>query len=289
VSIRNFVPEIWSANLLTALRKTLIYAGPGVVNRDYEGEIQEAGDTVRVTTVGRPKIIDYVPGQTKLVPEALNTGQRTLVVDQSKAFAFEVDDVDARQAMGNFIPEATDEAGYGLADIMDQYVANLYTAVPDAQRLDPVLINNIDGTETDMRKVYDQILVPLKVRLDELNVPTRGRYVIVPPWVHGCLIRDGRFIENDKSADASALRNGQVGRAAGFDILSSNNTPTPEANQNVVQAGTSRAITWAEQINKTEAYRPESSFADAVKGLALYGAKLFRPDSVACAVAQRQA
>lgn len=290
MSIRNFVPEVWSNNLLVALRKTLIYAGPGIVNRDYEGEIANQGDTVRITSVGRPNIGRYVPGQTQIVPEALNTGQRTLTVDQANYWAFEVDDVDARQAAGTFMPEASDEAGFALADVMDQYVASHHTEIPQSQRVAPVSVRHGLDTASEQdfeyRRIYDEILVPLKVRLDELSVPTMGRYAILTPWMHGALIRDARFIENDKAADTSALRNGQVGRAAGFDILSSNNVP--EANGgHVVQAGTSAAITFAEQINKTEAFRPESSFADAIKGLALYGSKVVRPDSLVAATAVR--
>jgi hypothetical protein len=288
MSIRNFVPEVWNANLLVALRKTLIYAGPAVVNRDYEGDIAQQGDTVRVTSVGRPSIVNYVPGVTKLSPESLATGQRTLTVDQAKAFAFEVDDVDARQAAGTFMAEAADEAGFGLADIVDQYVAGLYTAIPSNQRLAEVgIVGGEAATETDIKKVYDSILVPLKVRLDELNVPMAGRYIVAPPWIHGCLIRDARFIEADKSGDAGALRTGEVGRAAGFTIFSSNNTPEPVPGTNVLQAGTNRGITFAEQINKTEAYRPQDSFSDAVKGLALYGAKVMRPDTLVMATARR--
>lgn len=287
MTIRNFVPEIWSAQLLTAMRKSLIYGGPGVVNRDYEGEIRQAGDTVRITSISRPSVGDYVPGNTSIVPQALNTGQRSLVVDQAKYWSFEVDDVDQAQAKGSFIPQASDEAGYALADVQDQYLASFWTSIPSSQILpgDSSSVDTITLTdeEAGYRKVYDKILVPLKVQLDELNVPANGRYVILPPWVHGFLIRDARFIEADKSADASALRNGQVGQAAGFAILSSNNTPNPETNVNVIQAGTDRAITWAEQVNKTEAFRPESSFSDAVKGLALYGGKLVRPDSIVAA------
>ena len=37
------------------------------------------------------------------------------------------------------------------------------------------------------------------------------------------------------------------------------------------------AATYAEQLNDTEAYRPESSFSDALKGLHLYGCKVTRP------------
>lgn len=280
MSVSSFVPEIWSASLLTALRKQLIYAGPAVVNRNYEGEIASAGDTVRITSIGRPTIGDYVPNVTTINPQNLQTGQRTLTIDQCKYWAFEVDDVDQRQAMGNFITESMSEAAYGLADVVDQYVAGFHTEIPSDNSLGDVSVDLTPTTQEGWGVVYDQILVPLKVRLDELNVPQEGRYAVLPAWVHGALLRDGRFIKANESADASALRQGFVGRAAGFDILMSNNTPSLSGNKSVVQAGTNAAITFADQINKTEAYRPESAFSDAVKGLSLYGAKVIRPDSL---------
>jgi N4-gp56 family major capsid protein len=289
MSTRNFVPEIWSARLLVALRKTLVYAAPDVVNRDWEGEISEAGDTVRITSVSRPAIGTYVPGQTTITPQKLATGQRTLVVDQAKYWAFEVDDVDARQHRTNIMPQGMSEAAHGLADVVDQYVAGLYTAAQAANVVAPVTIDHSPASADEWLKVYDQILVPLKIKLDEANVPTVGRYAVVPPWVHGVLLRDPRFIKVNESGTSEGLRNGMVGRAAGFDILLSNNTPVPSSNNFIVQAGTNAAITFAEQINKTEAYRPENSFADAVKGLALYGAKVVRPDSLAYATAVYQA
>lgn len=287
MSVRNFVPEIWSARLLVALRKALVYAGPTVVNRDWEGDIANAGDTVRITSVSRPAIGTYVPGQTVITPEKLTTGQRTLVVDQAKYWAFDVDDVDARQARANLIPQAMSEAAYGLADVIDQYVASFYTAAQSANIVAPVTIDTSSPADwrTEAAKAYDEILVPLKVKLDEANVPTTGRYVIVPPWLHGVLLRDDRFVKVGDAGTTEGLRNGQVGRAAGFDILLSNNVPVPTANNHIVTAGTNAAITFAEQINKTEAYRPESSFSDAVKGLALYGAKVIRPEALAYATA----
>jgi hypothetical protein len=74
-----------------------------------------------------------------------------------------------------------------------------------------------------------------------------------------------------------------VGRAAGFDVLVSNNTPVPAGGRNIVTAGVDLALSFAEQVNQVEAYRPEQKFADAVKGLYLYGGKLVRPDSLAYA------
>lgn len=282
MSINNFKPQIWSARLLVAWRKSLVYGGPMVVNRDYEGDIAESGDVVKITSISDPTISDYVPNSTVITPEELTDAQRNLVIDQSKYWAFKVDDVDKRQAKGNVMPEAMSRAAYRLRDVADQYIAGLYTGVAAGNNLGTISV--VAATPTD---AYDDVLVPLKVTLDDSDCPTEGRYCVVPPWFTGRLLRDDRFISADKAGTTDALRNGFVGRAAGFNIVQSNNTPNPTGDDNVIQAGVNAAISFAEQINKTEAYRPESSFSDAVKGLALYGAKLVRPDGIAIVTASQ--
>jgi len=281
MAIIRFRPEIWSAMLLVALRKALIYAGPTIVNRDYEGEITEAGDTVRITSVSRPTVGTYVPNQTNIVPEELTDAQRTMVVDQAKYFAFKVDDVDARQARGTVMTQAMSEAAYAVSDVVDQYVASFYTGAAAANVLGSTA--SPINTYTVPTDAYDKVLVPLRTKLTKANVPTAGRYCVVSPEFHASLLLDGRFIKASESADASALRNGQVGRAAGFDILESNNVPVPSGDTQAITAGTNAAISFAEQISKTEAYRPESGFSDAIKGLTLYGGKLVRPECLAVA------
>ena len=64
MSINNFKPEIWSAELLMALRNSLVYAQPQLVNRNYEGEISSRGQSVHITTIGDPTIFDYDSGDT---------------------------------------------------------------------------------------------------------------------------------------------------------------------------------------------------------------------------------
>lgn len=278
MSITNFRPEIWSANLLVAARKNLVYGMN--VNRDYEGEISAAGDTVRITSVGRPTISSYVPNVTQINPEQVNDSQRTLVVDQAKFFAFAVDDVDARQAKGNVIPQSINEAAYGFADVMDQYIAStMYTGIQTQNQLGSITI--AANTPNDF---YDKVLVPLKIKLDLANVPTEGRWITVRPEAHGALLRDSRFVKVNEAGSSEGLRNGMVGRAAGFDITLSNNAPNTTGSEYVTIAGTDAAYTFAEQINKVEAYRPQNSFSDAVKGLVLYGGKLVRPDFLASAL-----
>ncbi len=280
-SINAFIPEVWAAQLLTSLKKALVYAQPRIASREYEGEISNYGDTVRITSISRPTIATYTKGVTTISPEQLTDAQRALVIDQAKYFAFEVDDIDMRQARdgGALMDEAAMEAAYGLADIADQYVVSLYTGAQAANALGTVAVTTAALAYTTLRR--------LKVKLDEANVPQEGRWVVVPSWFHGLLLEDDRFVRVDASGTDEALRNGQVGRALGFDVLMSNNAPLVTGDDYAVLAGRPGAIAYAEQINKTEAYRPQDSFSDALKGLHLYGAKLLRPDSIATVVASQ--
>ncbi len=283
MSIINFVPEVWAATLLSSLKKSLVFGQAGVVNRNYEGEISDSGDTVRITSISRPTVSTYTKGTTTISPEQLTDAQRSLIIDQAKYFAFEVDDIDVRQSRdgGALMDEAAEEAGYALRDVADTFLASLYTGVQVANNLGTVAVPPATPTAA-----YASVLVPLKTKLDRANVPTEGRWCIFPPEFHANLLLDDRFIRADASGTTEGLRNGQVGRAAGFDCMVSNNAPggLGSGDDYAVIAGYPGAISFAEQIVKTEAYRPQDSFSDAIKGLHVYGAKLVRPDGIATAV-----
>lgn len=282
MSIATFIPEVWSAKLLSSLKTAHVFGAPDVVNTDYEGEINEVGDTVTINSVSRPTISPYVAGTTTITPEQLTTAQRSLVVDQAKYFAFEVDDVDKRQAKGDVMAEALTEASYGLRDVADVYLELLMrSAVAAGNQLGAVSV-----ATTSPEDAYDDILIPLRIKLDESDVPSEGRYVIIPPWLHGRLLRDNRFISAAQAGSSSVTAaSGVVGQAAGFTVKVSNNSVLVSGDDWSVLAGHRMATSYAEQINKTEAYRPENSFSDAIKGLHLYGAKVVRPTALASALA----
>lgn len=279
MAITGFIPEIWSAQLLSSLKKATIFAGPGIVNRSYEGEIAEVGDSVRITSISRPSVAEYVKNSTTVTPETLTDAQRVLTIDQSYYFAFEVDDIDLRQVKsgGALMAEAAQEAAYALADTADQYVEGLFAGADTDNELGAIQCTTSDKAVA--------MLISLMTKLDEKNVPRAGRFCIVPPWVHAKLVGADEFISVSASGSDEALRNGMVGRCFGFDILMSNNCSLVTGDDYRVCAGYPGAITYAEQINNVEAYRPENSFSDALKGLHLYGAKVIRPEGIATAEA----
>lgn len=277
MAILNFQPEIWAAEILVNLHDTLIYGGPGVVNRDYEGDIAQAGDTVRITAFNDPAVRTYTKN-TAITWDLLTDSQQSLLVDQSDYFAFTVDDVDRRQALGGFVEEASRGAGYNLGADADAYIKGIMVLATDGTANDLGL-----KALTTPAHAYDNLLIPLRTTLVRDKAPAEGRFVVVPPEVYAYLLRDDRFIDASKSGDENALRNGFVGRAAGFDIFESNLVPTPTAGTYHVIAGHRWATTFAEQIAETEALRLENQFGDGIRGLHLYGAKVIRPTLLALA------
>jgi hypothetical protein len=279
MAISAFKPEVWNANLLVTLEKSLVYAAPGVVNRDYEGDIANYGDTVHITSLVEPTIGNYTP-HVDITIEDVDDVDSVLTIDQAKYFAFEVDDVEKRQAYngGRVLTEQARKAAYKLRDVADQYVAGLMAAGISAGN---VIAEQTLASPSD---AYDT-LVDLGVILDEDNVPDASRWAVVTPAFYGLLLKDDRFVGTGDAQAAATRTNGFVGEAAGFSIRKSNNAPAgPGAGAGkLVIAGYNGAVTYAEQINKTEATRKEKGFADIVKGLHLYGSKVVRPTGLAAA------
>lgn len=278
MAITNFIPEVWAAAIAESLKKSLVYGN--VSNRDYEGDIAQKGDTVHITGVQDLTIGDYVKGTDITVEAATDRNAATLTIDQAKYFAFEADDVDKRQAAGDFVTAFSTQAAYQLADVADQYIAGVMAGAA-ANKL-------ADVATTEPEKAYDT-LVDLAVALDKSNTPTIGRWVVVTPEFYGLLRKDTRFVAGSENANATLL-NGQIGTAAGFAVLESNNAPAANSKTtkaaagdlgNVIIAGSPVATTFAEQINSVEAARKEKGFADVIKGLHLYGATVVRPDALA--------
>ena len=116
--------------------------------------------------------------------------------------------------------------------------------------------------------------------LNEHNVPMLGRWVVIPPWFHGLLLKDERFVGNGTGYNQAILQGGWVGDAAGFRIHLSNNVPESAGSYSVI-AGTNAAGSFAEQLVELEAYRLEKNFSDGLKGLHVYGAKVTQPDGLA--------
>ena len=274
MAITTFIPELWSARLLYALEKS--HVATNLVNRDYEGVIANQGDTVHINSIGAVTVKDYTKNTNIADPEVLTTADQTLDIDQAKYFNFQVDDVDKAQISGEIIDTAMGRSAYALADVSDAFLLKtIANGVASANKIGA----KATLTALTASNVYENI-VKMRTKLDKANVPNTGRTIVVPPEVYALLLLDDRFAKSGSDSGQNALLNGMVGRVAGFDVFMSNNCVSGTDGGSgstayfVITAQVASATTYAEQIIKTEGYRMESRFADGVKGLHVYGAKV---------------
>ena len=260
MAISNFIPQIWSARLQEKLHGALVFGS--LCNRNYEGEIRQWGDTVHINTINDITVKPYDPTVAIDDPEELSGADTTLTIDHGAYYNFFINDVDAVQARADLMDAAMKNAAERLARDAETYILSVIRENAGKKVTKAIPAGGL----------YELIL-EIKTAMDEAGVPRSDRKLILPPALESELLLDQRFITGT-SAAANRLTEGSVARAAGFDLYISG-----ELTGEIV-AMTPEAVTFANQITRVDAYRPERGFSDGVKGLCLSGAKVLQPDAV---------
>lgn len=288
MSVDNFIPTWWSANVIAPLRKTAVFTSPYVVNRNWEGEIKAGGDTVKICQIGDVTVADYAKNSTAITYAALESAGQLLKVDQAKYFSFVVDSIDRAQAKGDISMLGLEQASYKLKDAQDQYVAGLYAQAGLTTNLGTTA-SPLAITAADSATSYTGVLELFSLiteALDNANVPEEGRFVVIPPALKRKLVMKSVVGFTSTSVQQEAVAMGKVQNALGFNILTSNNVAnvgTAASPKYKVLAGSTSAITFADQIVEIETLKISGQFGDAVRGLMVYGAKVVQADALACA------
>ena len=266
MAITNFISTVWSENLYRALDKQ--YIAVSNCNREYEGDIREQGNTVKICGLDAINVSDYTKNTNLKEPQALSDNVRELVIDQAKYFNFQIDDVDRVQSTPRLMELAMKNAANALANDADAYVFGLYA---DA------------GVKMSATASSDSIvdtLISARTKLHANNVADPSDIVIeVSPEVAEFILKSKISLSTD---NGEALEAGCIGNIAGCKVFVSNNIAKTGTDSAIHQClvRTRRAIAFAEQLSEIDAYRPELRFADAVKGLHLYGAKVVYPNEL---------
>jgi hypothetical protein len=281
MSVNNFKPEIWLANIDVALKKNLVYAALG--NKDYEGALS-FGTTVKVNEVMPFSTTDYTQ-YSDVTFTQLETSQRFLTIDQQKYIAKTIDDIDMAQANVDFMTTITSEIGYSFGDQMDSYIAGLYA---QAGLSDATLLgSSATPIEVNSANVDDYFLAMGEI-MTKNNVPKVGRFVVIPAWMETKLTLAMNAV---LTTNNPTVENGFLGRAYNFDFYTSNNVSEASAGTNAKILAGIKGRSWsvAQQIVKVEAGRHEKQFGDFIKGLHVYGAKIMRPDLTAVGYVTKKA
>ena len=271
MAISNFIPTVWSETLLESLEKQ--YVAVKNCNRDFDGDIKEMGSKVKICGVGNINIFDYTKDTDMSSMQTLTDTAVELEINRARAFNFQIDDVDRAQCTPKLMKAAMHNAASSVANDADSYVFGLYTSVEEEQ--------TVTNDDTTAENVIDSIIAA-REKLYEGNVGDSEEIVIeVSPQIASLILKAKVTLSND--TNDSALGGGVLGTIAGCRIYVSNNVKT-DVDDGVTYhkcfVRTKRAIAFADQLSEINAYRPETRFADAVKGLHLYGAKIIYPEEL---------
>ncbi len=268
MAISNFIPTVWSENLYNALNNK--YVAVANCNREFEGDIRGKGAVVKICGVGNIIVGDYTKDTDMSNPQALSDTVAELTIDQAKYFNFQIDDIDKAQCTPRLMDAAMSRAADSLANEADKYVFGLY------DRLD----NVVTKEGVDATNILDTIIEAREL-LYGGNVSDTSEIVIeVSPAIASLILKAKIDLSSDNTA---ALENGCIGSIGGCKVFVSNNVAQEAiatTNFHKCFVRTKRAIAFAEQLSEIDAYRPEKRFADAVKGLHLYGAGIIYPSEI---------
>lgn len=268
MAVSNFIPQVWAASILDNFKEKATVSN--TVNRDYEGDAK-FGNQVNITSFNTPTVIDLTATSRVATPEQLTDATQALVISQEKAIAFYVDDIDRAQAAGSMEP-ITRDASAALVKDHEGYIFGQMTA--GGTDTDP----GGTLTLTNAAEAWDWILAQREAFTDA-EIPHADRYLGVNSAFASLLLaNDAKLTAADTAGDSAALRNATLGNILGFRAYETALFGTAGTPAAVAYHGPS--VGFVHQISETEGVRSTDRFADIVRLLSVYGAKVLRAEAV---------
>jgi len=307
-----FIPTLWSGKLLAKFYQNTILSE--VTNTDYEGELKNQGDTVRIRLAPSISISDYTVGQS-LSYEVPTPIFQDMQVNKGKYFGVQVNDVLAYQSDIALMNMFTEDAAKQLKIAIENEVFfnSFVTEGPDAAnegatagKISAAYNLGTDTAPIDQATPENVLKAILRMStvLDEQNVPEDGRFLIISPYDRQLLMQSSIAQAYFTGDQASTIRTGKIGMLDRFSVYVSNLLPRGAAGKALVAglsatstggsltdakarrvmiAGTKHATSFAMTVNKTEPLRNQTDFGDIVRGLAVYGRKVVKPQALVVA------
>jgi hypothetical protein len=285
----SYLPIVYASMLLVEFYKSTVFGG--IASTEFEGQIKNQGETLRIRTLPDLAVNSYVKGQ-KLVYQNGNPSYVDLNIDKGLSWSFRVNDVDQKQSDLTYVQKWAEHASMNLKIELDRTIlADVYADVSadnkgtTAGKESNNINLGVSGTPFQLTSstVIDKI-IDCGTVLDEQDVPEEGRWIVLPSWACA-LIKKSDLQDASLSGDrVSIARNGRVGMIDRFEIYRSNNV------SKVADGGGSTAwnamfgwkgsLAFASQMLKSESLRDHDDFGDLMRGLQIYGYQVVKPEGM---------
>ena len=292
------VPVIVAARLVARYQQERVYSER--TNRAWQSALANGGDTVRLSEIAAGTIGDYTAGATITYGDADAVHLGDLTIDKKKYFAVKFDDLNQVMASPDIIDPAVEEHAVELALQVD---ADVKAAMIAGATTGPsVTLDHSTASPTANEFKIAQMQRQMRLA----RMPRAGRWCIIGPFT--AELMQAYALRNDiirsQYVVASGLPNGDIGDFGGVrfyvselavgkryaeSAYANTNTPltpndagydTPGSVEEEWIWGNDTATPYLEQVREVESMRLQTTFANAVRGLQTYGARVLFPKRI---------
>jgi hypothetical protein len=295
-----FITELWSDEISAAYKSNLVMPQLVVVMN----HVGKKGDTVHVPvpTRGNPSAKSTELPVTLI---AAQESKKQYVIDQHWEYSRLIEDIAAIQANDSYRAFYTDDAGYALARKVDSLLhaegakfagadasplvagsaySKAVIGTPSAGALvawNPGASANAGNAAT----ITEEGLRIMIRKLDDNDVPSMGRTLVVPPVEKQKLMGISRFTEQAFVGDGSSIRNGLLGNLYGVEVYVSTNCPTvadtsAAVDQRAALLFQKDALVLIEQLRpRVQTQYKQEWLADLFTADTIFGTGVLRPEA----------
>ena len=189
-----FIPEIWSQKLNNMLEKDCVMLQ--CVNRNWEGEIKNQGDKVKIITPAEVTISTL--GNENITYSELAPTSQELVIDQKKFFAFKINDVAQVQANSDIMEAHLKNARKAIEEVQDAYLLAQHANVASSN----IVGSDASPITLDKSTIYSQFVkLALCLKNSDAVTASSRPWVVINPTIESYLLQSTEFIGAHNVAD----------------------------------------------------------------------------------------
>ena len=279
-----FIPEIWSDEVIAAYKANLVAANL-FKKMSFKGK---KGDTIHIPKPTRGQA-SLKASETAVTLIAATETEVIVPIDKHYEYSRFIEDITEVQALSSMRRFYTDDAGYALAKQVDTDMVQLGrsmnggdgTAAYDAGYIGADGSTLYDGSNA--AALTDIAIRNIIQKMDDQDVPTSGRFFLIPPAARNTLMGLDRYTAMDfvgEAASANTIRNGQIGNLYGIPVYVTSNADTATGTDRVCLMGHKDAAVLVEQLNvRSQTQYKQDYLSTLYTSDTIYGVKELREDS----------
>lgn len=284
------IPEIWSIKLLQKFYAACRFVQ--IVNRNWEGEIKDCGDKVKIRTRPAVTINRGTKGQ-KMTIQQLVPAVIDMEVDKMHWWYIGCDSVDKFQSDYDFMQTGTEDAANAEQVALDEWAFSAIYADADAAnkgaaagaKSADINLGSSGAPLAFTSSTALGIITDISTVFDEKNIPSEDRKIVLPPWACGAIMKSDLKNASITGDGKSILRSGKIGEVLNMGIFSSNNLYSVNDSGGKKSwhavAAHPVAVAFASQFKKVTVFdKLEQQEGSAIRGVHVFGWKTVEDDGL---------